>query len=517
MPWRVAYIPLDRHRSAHADRIATPNDPTAMDPRGPAADELRQTADSARDALGQLREGLQSAEASRHNEVTSIGARATQLVNELSAKIAEELAADIARQHELAAIASRAELDGERDALVADREKLDSERSAWETERTAWESVRKEIEAELSAMERRLVQQAQSLQREREAGPLNNELQAQVQEATDARVAAEQELATAQQKLAAAEKDRAITEQELVDLQSQVAQLSETLEESTRALTATAELGAELDTMREKFEMALADLQSHRERVADLEQEIANRPALTIDDSDEIERLRHERDDLARRLEEANEFADPSQEMEDLRARFQMAVEDLRALKTENADLRDQLASGGGSAAAVDNGGNDWESQKRRLLAALEGEGEGQIDAPRREERAAIAGTIQITDAVVAEKDAEIRRLREQLESASDIEPVSAVEAAVLDNDEVIRVERERIAKLEEEWREKIRAAELEMSVERAKLARAQSELAEQQMELETLRAASGNGAAPGESRRNWFNKLGLGNDGAPS
>jgi chromosome segregation ATPase len=489
-----------------------------MDPRGPAADDLRQTADRARDALSELRANLSSAETTRRGEVTNIGARATQLVEELAAKIADELAADIARQHELATIALRADLDGERDALATEREKLTADRQAWETERTEWESVRKEIEAELSAMERRLVQQAQSLQREREAGPSSGELLTQIQEANDARVAAEQERDAVEQKLADVEKDRAITEQELLDMQSQIAQLSETLEESTRALTATAELGNELDTMREKFEMALADLQSHRERVAELEQEIANRPALELDDSAEIEQLRHERDDLARRLEEANEFADPSQEMEDLRARFQMAVEDLRALKTENADLRDQLASGGG-AVVSDNGGNDWESQKRRLLAALEGEGEGQIDSPRREERAAIQGTIQITDSVVAEKDAEIRRLKQQLADADadDIQPVSAVEAAVLDNDEVIRVERERIAKLEEEWREKIRTAELEMSVERAKIARAQSELAEQQMELETLRAASGNGLAPGEARRNWFNKLGLGNDGKPS
>ncbi|QDV76614.1 hypothetical protein [Botrimarina mediterranea] len=504
-----------------------------MDPRGPAADELRQTADSAREALGQLREGLLTSAATRCGEVSDLGARATQLVEELAAKIADELASDIARQHELATDALRVEIDRERDALVAegatlaaereqlaaDREqlaaesdKLATERQAWETERTEWESVRKEIEAELSAMEHRLVQQAQSLQREREAGPSNGELLTQLQEANDARLAAEENLA-------AAEKGFAASKQELADAQTQIAQLSETLEESTNALSATAELGDELEALRGKFEMALADLQSHRERVAELEQEIANRPALDLDDSEEIQRLRHERDDLARRLEEANEFADPSQEMEDLRARFQMAVEDLRALKTENADLRDQLASGGGGGAMTGGGdGNDWESQKRRLLAALESEGEGQIDAPRREERAAIAGTIQITDAVVAEKDAEIQRLKQQLESIEDVEPTAAaIDAAVLDNDEVIRAERERIAKLEQEWQEKLRSAELELSVERAKIARAQSELAEQQMELETLRAASGNGLAPGEARRNWFNKLGLGNDGKPT
>jgi DNA repair exonuclease SbcCD ATPase subunit len=481
-----------------------------MDPRGPAADALRQTTDCARDALEQFREGLRAADATRLAEVSEIGTRATQLVEELAAKIADELSADVARQHEAATSGQRHEiqqqlaalqadrdaLQADRDAVQADREALAADRLAWEAERDEWENVRKEVEAELSSIEQRLVQQAQNLQRERETGPSSGELLSQVQQATDARIAAESELA---------------------DTQHQLSQLSAELEERTRALAESVEAAAELATLREKFEMALADLQSHRGRVADLEGELASRPSPEHDPAEELERLRQERDDLARRLEEANEFADPAQEMEDLHARFQMAVEDLRELKTENAELRERLGRGGVPSSS-DSGGNDWESQKRRLLAALESEGESsEPSAPRQEERASIAGTIQITDAVVAEKDAEIQRLREQLANAPEVEVVAPQggDTALLDNDEVIRAERQRLAQLEEEWREKIRSAELELSVERAKIARAQSELADRQMELETLRSSGGGGLAPGEGRRNWFNKLGLGNDGA--
>lgn len=468
-----------------------------MDPRGPAADALRQTTECARDALEQLREGLRAAVVTRQAEVSAIGTRATQLVEELAAQIAEELSIDVARQHEAATSVERQEIQQQLAAIQADRDKLAGERLAWQAERDEWENVRKEIEAELSSIEQRLVQQAQSLQREREAGPSSGELLSQVQQATDARIAAESELA---------------------DTQQQLSLLNAEHQELKRSLTEAAAARDELETLREKFEMALADLQSHRARVADLEGELASRPSPEYDHAEELERLRQERDDLARRLEEANEFADPAQEMEDLHARFQMAVEDLRELKTENAELRERLASGSGQPLP-DAGGDDWESQKRRLLAALESEGEsGDSSAPRQEERASIAGTIQITDAVVAEKDAEIQRLREQLASASDA-PIAADQGdpALLDNDAVIRVERQRIAQLEEEWREKIRSAELELSVERAKIARAQSELAERQLELETQRSSGGGGLAPGEGRRNWFNKLGLGNDGNPS
>ncbi|TWU00162.1 hypothetical protein Pla108_11070 [Botrimarina colliarenosi] len=466
-----------------------------MDPRGPAADEIRLVADRSRAAIATLREELRSADERRRKDVGVIGERANELIERLATQVASEIAADMVREQSTELDATRQQVEQQLADLQQQRAEYETERQAWQTEREEWEAVRVKIEAELSAIEERLVAESQKLKAERAKTDSSSELLTQLQEAVDAQHAAEQQLAEAQQ---------------------QVNQLSTALDKSTQSLAKLSELETDHATLLEKFEMALADLQSHREHVAELEQEIANRPVETADGSVELASLRQERDQLAEQLEEARSYSggDASVEVEDLRSRFQMAVEDLRELKTENAELRDRLANSASAPVAAGDG-NDWEAQKRRLLASLESEGEPD-DEPRREERAKIAGTIQITDAVVAEKDAEIERLHARLEASAEVERAdddTEAISAVLDSDELIRAERERLAKLEDEWREKLRSAELELSVERAKITRAQSELAEQQLELETLRA-SGEAATPGEARRNWFNKLGLGNEG---
>src|SRR5690606_19524189 len=115
-----------------------------------------------------------------------------------------------------------------------------------------------------------------------------------------------------------------------------------------------------------------------------------------------------------------------------------------------------------------------WESQKRRLLASLEGE-EDFGEPERVEERTTIEGTIRITDEVVAEKDRLIAELEQKLQAAAEQpagEPsVETEREAILDTDEVIRAEREKITQLEAQLNEALRKAELELSVERAKIA----------------------------------------------
>ena len=303
--------------------------------------------------------------------------------------------------------------------------------------------------------------------------------------------------------------------------------------EAGRQLEAAAEKQSALEQavessrdLQDKFELALSDVQQHRQRVAELEQELASRPELGADESAELAQLRAERTELRDRLAdvearvEAAGVGEDSQEVEDLRRRFELAVEDVRQLKTENADLQQQLAAGG-AAEPVDDAGLDWEAQKRRMLASLEGE-----TAPAQaEERATIEGTIRITDEVVAEKDAEIAQLRARLEQgpgggvpAVELESPDEDESPVspLSDDERLETERQRLATLEGEWEEKLRAAELELSVERAKIAREQAELAELRIEVEAQRkantATSGGGEEEGKpAGRNWFNKLGLG------
>jgi regulator of replication initiation timing len=243
--------------------------------------------------------------------------------------------------------------------------------------------------------------------------------------------------------------------------------------------------------------------------------------------------LRGERDALAERIATLEkQLADPievagDQQLSDLQRRFELAVEDVRHLKTENARLEEKLAAASATPqAVVAADGQDWESQKRRLLASLEDDGDN-VGEERRKERASIENTVRITDEVVAEKDREIRELEVRLlanewaaaatEHTKQKAEKDAATEVLLSNDEIIRQHRVRIAGIEKELDQKLREAELEMSVQRAKIARDQAEIAESKTELETLRAMVGqaggmeNGAAP--PKRRWLAKLGLGDD----
>lgn len=288
-------------------------------------------------------------------------------------------------------------------------------------------------------------------------------------------------------------------------------------EELTNALRSSLEALEAAPTLQdqalwsEKFELAQQDASELRRRVAELERDAAeSRDPLGLA-SRELEDLRAERDDLLRLVarHESSEglSEEPSQEMEDLRRRFEMAVEDLRTLKAENAELQSR-----GSSGAHTSTGDDWESQKRRLLASLEADGEPS-QPERRSERASIEGTIRITDEAIAAKDREIaallQRLEEQPQSAP---PVSTV---AVDSDQQVLEERERCALLRQSLESKLREAELELSVERARIAREQAELAEWRIELESLAEANKKqpGKTEGKRSRNWLLKMGLGGD----
>lgn len=294
--------------------------------------------------------------------------------------------------------------------------------------------------------------------------------------------------------------------------------------------TARADLERERDETQQKFELALADVQRLRERVAELEHDLACRPVTGQVASAELVALRAERDALSQRVDELEQRpltpADPdtAQQMADLQRRFELAVEDVRELKTKNAKLESQLAaakSTGGAAARHDAGGMDWESQKRRLLAALEGNSEDDDEPALRQERANIRNTIEITDSVIAEKDRQIAELETQVENLRN-NPKVENEARnrqineLIDADQVIAEHRQRAQQFEREMEEKLRQAELEVSVERAKLARQKAELEELRADLESQRQqneVAGVSAAPGTPRRRWLSKLGIDKD----
>jgi len=285
------------------------------------------------------------------------------------------------------------------------------------------------------------------------------------------------------------------------------------------------ELQAELEAARTRHDELAAQLAEARSRADQLAGAAAAAP-----DPSELAALRTEREELMARLADAEQRiaslldrlaaaeealqsppAPGSAEQEDYRRRYEMAVEDMRELRAKVAALEAQLASGSGQAPA---GSSDWEAQKRRILAALEAEGtEPGAEDPAR--RLQIEEVLRATDQAIAAKDREIAELRQLLQDQSKNLGTVAVGAAalgqMLDNDAIIREERENLRKLQEEWREKLRQAEIEIAVERAKLARQRAELEERLRELPPKPESGGpSEKAEKPARGRWLARLGL-------
>ena len=507
-------------------------------------------------ALRELEERARAAMSARRDEMSRLEAEISEQLDTITAALHEQRSSEAS--------------DGEQ----ADEARTEAEQFRQETEaaRAAWERERAEQEAELARTRLELQQlsaeqEVQSTHlaelcanleaRQADLDKQSAEL-AEREAAIDRRIEEMQtkrrEQDAAQQQIeerqATWDAERATLQAKCDELLEQISQLEATgpsapdgedqlagfeqkLQEQQASWNAQRDewndtrgkLEHERDELHQKFELALQDVQRFRGRAAELEQELARRPEANEADSAELVALRSERDALAERVEQlerqpaAPADGDSVQELSDLQRRFELAVEDVRELKTKNTELVAKLAAVGQRAVGQgDGGGMDWESQKRRMLASLDDE-PSDGDAEREKERNTIQSTIEMTDAVVAEKDREIEELRTRLATATS----EAVQASkddhdeqvndLLNADEIIAEHRKRIAQLEQEMQDKLRTAELELSVERAKLAREKVDLEGLRNDLEAQRqtyqpsGGSSSGTAP---RRRWLSKLGL-------
>jgi len=278
----------------------------------------------------------------------------------------------------------------------------------------------------------------------------------------------------------------------------------------------------QLEQLKRKFELALADVQKLKRENAELQAELVSRPAASDEESPELVSLRSERDALATRVSELESAPlqaideDMQQVVADLQRRFELAVDDVRQLKQVNTKLQEQLASQAVVTDEITITGSDWQSQKARMLAELDAEDQGSVTNERRAARATIEGTIAITDQVVADKDKEITKLQASLEARpaeNEMEKIKqAIQEEIFGNDEVIQAERRRLEAIQQEWQEKLSKAELEISVERAKLARNQSAFAEKLADMKDIQLDKGP-ADDGKPRHRWLSALGLRDD----
>ncbi len=280
---------------------------------------------------------------------------------------------------------------------------------------------------------------------------------------------------------------------------------------------------ARWDKDREEFEELRRTLEANSENgstvnIEELSQLQSDRSALNM----RVQQLEHQLAEAEHRLAAQSEGQNTT-EIDDLQRRFELAIDDVRELKHRNAELEEALAeiqSLGGDAGSAVNG-RDWNATKSRLTALLnQGEQDESIDA---NDRLTVEGAIRITDDIVAQRDEEIVALKEQLaqQSGEPAEPGAAAASndQLFNQDDIIRQERERLAALNQELREKLRQAEVDLSVQRAGLARERAQLQEKLRIVETEREElaaqqpvnpAAAGGKPKKPARRWMERMGL-------
>ena len=106
--------------------------------------------------------------------------------------------------------------------------------------------------------------------------------------------------------------------------------------------------------------------------------------------------------------------------------------------------------------------------------------------------------------------------LDSQAENIGNVAVGASAIADILDQDALVIEERENLARMQEELREKLKAAEIEHSMERARLSRERNELDEKLRQFEQQKSECGTPSAESTDSEkrpksgNWLARLGL-------
>jgi hypothetical protein len=205
----------------------------------------------------------------------------------------------------------------------------------------------------------------------------------------------------------------------------------------------------------------------------------------------------------------------------ELRSEVESLHHDLDSLRRQNEELAQQLAQGTVRHSINKSGNGDatltWE-QRKALLFSQDQESPSTLDTESLEE--SIRQELARLNEELESRDEELAQLRDLLEQRpTQCEEGTAVGAAaiaqMMDGDEMIREERQRLLDLQTEWESKFRQMEISASIERANLARERQQLERQNAELEEQLAhlkrelKQEEITGPNQSRR-WLAKLGL-------
>ncbi len=216
------------------------------------------------------------------------------------------------------------------------------------------------------------------------------------------------------------------------------------------------------------------------------------------------------------------QVADPSTDPAKLTA-------ELAHLKQQNSDLASRLAEAQFSLhnpphlclTTLNQESMTWEQRKKLIMKQFEDESAAENHTESSRNQIDIEEILCTTQAEIDRRDAKIAELKAIVEQQSNTHEGVAIGAAaiaqMLDSDELVKLEREKLAAIQREWEGKLREAEIQISTERAKLSRERAELesqsrilAEQAVNLPTQSNSVRETKIDGKPVRRWLEHMGL-------
>ncbi len=306
--------------------------------------------------------------------------------------------------------------------------------------------------------------------------------------------------------------DQSTANAEIEDLENQLADALSRLEQTEQVQISLATTQAELEQLRAGHE-ALQENCEQLQTQLDAEQSNELDPSTEL--HTQIERLESELQAVQEELlvaEQAQADSSNDADVEEL----QRELEDLRS---QNADLAAQVArhqvEGQSSKPHLpfDQETLSWEERKQLIMRQLESE-DAEPEQLSEDTRLEIEQVVAATQLEIERRDKELEELRAIVEQQSDTKQGVAIGAAaiaqMMDQDELVLQERQKLKDMQAQWEEKLRQAEIDLSMERAKLARERNELEAEAVKLQLTDEEQP--AGKGRTRK-WLEHLGLRDD----
>jgi chromosome segregation ATPase len=562
--WRTAFARSLEQQKARAEEIFRSRREKLATLQTDLSCRLAELAEElARDQNSSLERGIsldsqQSAVEASQGELQRQRAEIERQANEFTTLLQQRLAELDAREATAAkllaeAAMKRAELDERTNKITLLQNGLGEEKAQLGTQRQelakreqSLARQRRSVAKQLKTRKAELTSEIETLRREASAVPGQDfelqmrcselqgkcdRLREEASELVEKKEELQERLSTAQQQMAEKQGAWAQTQKHSEQLQARLQKLelqqAELTREREQLKADKSHLAAELEQVREKLERG--------------------QPLGEGESSAELQRLRDENKKLEKSLKQAEAAAesakaaveqggsgDSSQEVADLRRRLEMATADCRDLKAKNSELQEQVGKGGSkSEGAAAGGAMDWEAQKRRMLAQLESDFDD-TDPAQKAGRMDLEAAMKLTDEAIAAKDKEVSDMRRELDelkgllenqssSIGQFAVGASAFAELLDKDELVRSERESLHQMQENLREQLKKAEIDISMERAKIARERAEVDEllhalHQEKAQQVASAPPAGGDKGKkpARGRWLSRLGL-SDGEAS